>query len=114
MEPESIYWNPLIETLPPEKLRDLQFMKFKRTLDWVYQNSPFYKKIYKKAGYLNWYIGKPIQDNEQIKNTDFVIKHAPGHTSGNIALVSERYKTVIGGWWLEGISNFFIRLPMVT
>ena len=41
------YWNPLIETLPLEKLRALQFMKFKRALDWAYQNSPFYKSIYR-------------------------------------------------------------------
>ena len=66
MESESIYWNPLIETLPPEKLRDLQFMKFKRTLDWVYQNSPFYKKIYKKAGL----------EPGDIKNTN-EIRHIP-------------------------------------
>ncbi len=50
MGPERKYWNALIETLPTEKLRDLQFMKFKRTLEWAYQNSPFYQKIYKKQG----------------------------------------------------------------
>ena len=50
MAKESNIWNPLIETLPPEKLRDLQFMKFKRILNWAYQHSPFYRKIYQKAG----------------------------------------------------------------
>jgi phenylacetate-CoA ligase len=50
MEHYSHFWNPLIETLPPEKLRDLQLMKFRRTLNWAYQNSPFYRDIYNKAG----------------------------------------------------------------
>ena len=50
MEQESSYWNSLIETLPPKKLRDLQFMKFKRTLNWAYQNSPFYQRVYKEVG----------------------------------------------------------------
>jgi phenylacetate-CoA ligase len=50
MAKESNLWNPLIETLPPKKLRDLQLMKFKRTLEWAYQNSPFYAGIYHKIG----------------------------------------------------------------
>jgi len=66
MQPEPKYWNTVIETLPPEKLRDLQFMKFKRIFYWAYQNSPFYKKIYKKAGL----------EPGDIKNFDD-IKHIP-------------------------------------
>lgn len=50
MESWSPYWNPLVETLPPEKLNALQLMKFKRSLEWAYQNSPFYRALYKKAG----------------------------------------------------------------
>jgi phenylacetate-CoA ligase len=44
------YWNPVLETLPREKMRELQFRKFKRILSWAYDNSPFYKRLYKQAG----------------------------------------------------------------
>lgn len=46
----SIYWNPIMETMPREKLRELQVKKFKRIFEWAYNNSPFYKKLYKDAG----------------------------------------------------------------
>jgi len=44
------YWNPILETLPREKLRDLQFRKFQRILRWAYDNSPFYHRLYREAG----------------------------------------------------------------
>lgn len=47
---ESIYWNPILETMPREKLRELQVKKFKRIFEWAYNNSPFYRKLYKDAG----------------------------------------------------------------
>ena len=50
----SIYWNPILETLPPEKLRVLQVKKFKRIFEWAYNNSPFYRKLYKDAGIRTW------------------------------------------------------------
>jgi len=46
----SIYWNPILETLPQEKLRTLQLKKFKRILEWAYNNSPFYKRLYHDSG----------------------------------------------------------------
>jgi phenylacetate-CoA ligase len=46
----SIYWNQVIETLPREKLRELQLRKFKRIMEWAYGNSPFYRSLYKAAG----------------------------------------------------------------
>ena len=50
MTEQSIYWNPLYETLPREKLRELQVKKFRRIMEWAYGNSPFYRKLYKDAG----------------------------------------------------------------
>ncbi len=47
---EGIYWNPLLETLPRERLRELQFKKFKRILQWAYEHSPFYRRLYQEAG----------------------------------------------------------------
>jgi phenylacetate-CoA ligase len=50
MVDKNIFWNPLIETMPQEKLRALQIKKFKRILQWSYDNSPFYRQLYKGAG----------------------------------------------------------------
>ena len=47
---ESIYWNPLLETLPQEKLKALQVKKFRRIMEWAYNNSPFYQRFYREAG----------------------------------------------------------------
>jgi phenylacetate-CoA ligase len=47
---QDIYWNPVIETLPQEKVQTLQLKKFKHIVAWAYENSPYYKKLYKKAG----------------------------------------------------------------
>ncbi|GAH52953.1 unnamed protein product, partial [marine sediment metagenome] len=44
------YWNPVLETLPREKLQRLQLKKFKNILKWAYENSPFYRSLYKDAG----------------------------------------------------------------
>ena len=44
------YWNPVLETLPLEKLRALQLKKFKRIFNWAYQKSKFHNSLYKKAG----------------------------------------------------------------
>ena len=44
------YWNPILETLPQEKLRELQLRKFKRIFAWAYEKSKFHRGLYDKAG----------------------------------------------------------------
>ncbi len=44
------YWNPILETMPREKLRQLQLGKFKRVVEYAYENSPFYRRLYSAAG----------------------------------------------------------------
>ena len=44
------YWNPVLETLPREKLRELQVKKFRRVFQWAYDHSPFYRSLYRSAG----------------------------------------------------------------
>jgi phenylacetate-CoA ligase len=44
------YWNPILETLPREKLEQLQLMKFKEIFSWAYQHSKFYHQLYRAAG----------------------------------------------------------------
>jgi phenylacetate-CoA ligase len=44
------FWNPILETMPREKLKVLQLNKFKRIFKWTYENSKFHKSLYKAAG----------------------------------------------------------------
>jgi phenylacetate-CoA ligase len=38
------YWNPIIETLPREKLREIELKRFRELLRWAKDQSPFYKR----------------------------------------------------------------------
>ena len=44
------YWNPILETLPLEKIQELQLIKFKKIFEFAYAKSPFYRKLYREAG----------------------------------------------------------------
>jgi len=44
------YWNPVLETLPREKIRRLQLEKFKRIFKWAYDHSKFHRALYDDAG----------------------------------------------------------------
>lgn len=44
------YWNPFLETLPPEKIGALQISKFKKIFKWTYERSKFHRHLYEKAG----------------------------------------------------------------
>lgn len=50
MNDEQKYWNPVLETLPPEKIRALQLKKFKRIFAWTYEHSKFHRSLYDDAG----------------------------------------------------------------
>ncbi|MBW1675226.1 MAG: phenylacetate--CoA ligase family protein [Deltaproteobacteria bacterium] len=50
LEERGLYWNPVLETLPQEKIQALQLKKFRRILEWAYKNSPFYCRLYQDAG----------------------------------------------------------------
>ncbi len=65
----SIYWNPIMETLPRESLRALQVKKFRRIFEWAYTNSPFYRKLYKDAGIEPGDI-KTYEDIKKVPKTD--------------------------------------------
>jgi len=47
---EKRYFNPKIETLPREELRELQLQKLKKVLNRVYRKVPHYREKFKKAG----------------------------------------------------------------
>ncbi|MCF8104830.1 MAG: hypothetical protein K9K64_05065 [Desulfohalobiaceae bacterium] len=43
-------WNPILETMPREKLRELQLKKFRRIVAWAYEHSRFHRRLYDQAG----------------------------------------------------------------
>jgi phenylacetate-CoA ligase len=47
---EQRYWNPVMETLPHDKIQKLQLKKFKRLFEWAYDHSKFHRGLYDKAG----------------------------------------------------------------
>ncbi len=50
MMADQKFWNPTLETLPQEKIRQLQLKKFKRIFKWAYDHSKFHRQIYDEAG----------------------------------------------------------------
>ena len=44
------YWNPILETLPREKMEQLQLKKFREIFKWAYDHSKFYHRFYSDAG----------------------------------------------------------------
>ncbi len=47
---DPMYWNPVLETLPREKIRKLQLKKFRKIFQWAYDHSKFHRKLYDDAG----------------------------------------------------------------
>ncbi len=47
---DPMYWNPVLETLPREKIRRLQLKKFRKIFQWAYDHSKFHRKLYNDAG----------------------------------------------------------------
>lgn len=50
MEGVEKYWNPILETIPREKLERLQLKKFQSVFKWAYEHSRFYHGLYRDAG----------------------------------------------------------------
>jgi phenylacetate-CoA ligase len=47
----ELYWNPIVETMPAEQLRELQLRKLKRIVGWSYERSGLYRRLYQDAGF---------------------------------------------------------------
>lgn len=44
------YWNPKIETMPREQLRELQLRKLRAMVDWAYNNSRLWRRKFDEVG----------------------------------------------------------------
>jgi hypothetical protein len=73
MEPVT-YWNKETETLPREKLEELQLQRFREQMQYMYDRSPMYRRKYDAAG---------------IKPAD-IRKSGPTSTLGGFSLHSAR------------------------
>ncbi|MHB9150338.1 MAG: phenylacetate--CoA ligase family protein [Thermoleophilia bacterium] len=47
----ATYWNPILETMPRERLREVQLRKFRNIVTWAYENSRFHRSLYQEAGF---------------------------------------------------------------
>jgi len=50
MSDKQKFWNPVLETLAPGKIKQLQLSKFKKIFRWTYENSIFHRRLYDTAG----------------------------------------------------------------
>lgn len=88
------YWNPAVETMPRDELRDLQWRKLQAQLVHVYENSPFYKDRMNAAGCkpeqissLEDYFGRfPLLQREDITKAEL-----EGPPYGTLAAVDPRH-----------------------
>jgi phenylacetate-CoA ligase len=64
---DSKYWNTHIETMPRDKIKEIQFKKIKAIIRYAYEHSPMYRRLYDNAKV------KP----EDIKSFDDFIEKIP-------------------------------------
>lgn len=69
MVDEAKFWNPYLETLPLERLQEIQLKKFKRMVAWAYEHSPYYRSLYSEAGVEPGDI-KTMDDVRRVPTTD--------------------------------------------
>ena len=50
-DPKSAYYQEDIETMPVEKLRELQLDRLKKQVKNVHDNNPYFRKVYEEAGF---------------------------------------------------------------
>jgi phenylacetate-CoA ligase len=47
---ERRFWNEEMETLPPQRLRKLQEERIQNAVDWAYQRTKYYRRLFDQAG----------------------------------------------------------------
>jgi len=64
------YWNEEMETLPKERMRDLQFDRLGKQVRYAYDNVPMYKRRFDKVG-----VSPDIARLEDIQNLPYTVKN---------------------------------------
>ena len=71
MSPDTPYWNPDIETMPRKGLEEIQTRLLKDLVQRAWDESPFYRELYRKAG-----VGpNDIRTLADVRHLPFIDKH---------------------------------------
>ena len=116
-------WNERMECIDRDELREIQSIRLKKTVDYVYHNTPFYRKKFQEMGLLPGDI-KGIEDISKLPFTDkldlrdnypfglaavpmsqIVRIHASSGTTGKSVVVLYTRKDL--ATWTESISRAF-------
>ncbi len=65
-----MYWNPVVEKMPREDLRELQERKIRAIVRYAYEHSPFYRQKFKEVGVDPW----SIRGSEDLTKLPFTRK----------------------------------------
>ena len=65
---QSKYWNPVVETLPREKLATIELKNFRQYLQYAKDHSEFYRKKYRSID------PRAIETIEDIRNLPLIDK----------------------------------------
>ncbi len=93
----DLYWNPVIETLPRERLEKLQLRKFQRIFAWAYERSKFDAERIAKAI-------KGFNVAEKVSRKRMVI---PGH----VAVLSGELEGELPDWEIRVGPREAVDLP---
>ena len=63
------YWDEELETMPRDKLKAYQFDLLKNNIELVYHKSPYYKKLFQKAGVAPFHL-ESIEDLKKFPTID--------------------------------------------
>jgi len=69
MTDHRTYWDEELETLPRDKLKAYQFDLLKKNVELVYHKSPYYKKLFQKAGVAPFHL-EHIEDIKKFPTID--------------------------------------------
>ena len=75
MSPDGTFWNQEVETLPREDLEEIQTNLLKDLVQRAWDNSPFYRDLYRKAGV----VPSDIQSLADVKHLPFTDKYVLQH-----------------------------------
>lgn len=67
-DPDDPYWNAQAETMPLDQLREVQTMKLKKQIEYLYQNSGFYRERFDEEGFKPGDFGE-IKDLDRLSFT---------------------------------------------
>src|ERR671933_134132 len=94
-------WNPQVETLPGERLPDLQLPRLREQLAYVYAATPFYARKFDAAGF----DPSPVGEHQAVALREVIRVHSSSGTTGRPSYVGVTRADAAG--WTETISRVY-------